>query len=40
MSGDATGEKVKLNVEAAKGGKEETVSFPGTSNARSLLNSI
>jgi dihydrolipoamide dehydrogenase len=26
MGGDATGEKIKLQVEAAKGGKEETVS--------------
>jgi dihydrolipoamide dehydrogenase len=26
MGGDASGEKVKLQVEAAKGGKEETVS--------------
>lgn len=26
MGGDASGEKIKLNVEAAKGGKEETVS--------------
>jgi len=27
MGGDASGEKIKLQVEAAKGGKEETVSF-------------
>ncbi len=27
MGGDASGDKIKLNVEAAKGGKEETVSI-------------
>lgn len=31
-NGDASGESIKLSVEAAKGGKEETVSFtqPGS----------
>ena len=28
MGGDASGDKIKLQVEAAKGGKEETVSCP------------
>ena len=27
MGGDPSGEKIKLEVEAAKGGKNETVSF-------------
>jgi dihydrolipoamide dehydrogenase len=30
MGGDASGDKVKLQVEAAKGGKEETVSKPSS----------
>jgi pyruvate/2-oxoglutarate dehydrogenase complex dihydrolipoamide dehydrogenase (E3) component len=30
MSGDDSGEIVKINTEAAKGGKEEVVSFIGT----------
>lgn len=28
LSGDVSGDKVKLNIDAAKGGKEETVSLP------------
>jgi dihydrolipoamide dehydrogenase len=32
MGGDASGEKIKLQVEAAKGGKEETVSSSGSCN--------
>lgn len=30
LGGDSSGEGVKLEVEAAKGGKKETVSYDGT----------
>jgi dihydrolipoamide dehydrogenase len=37
LGGDASGEKIKLDVEAAKGGKKETVSIPAITGKINML---
>lgn len=39
LGGDASGEKIKLEVEAAKGGKKETVRIPKIGLERTILTS-